>query len=73
MNPQENSESMVYHFPSLGLLKSRRYNSIDEREIKENAIRIQQTLLGVGIKEQISDISVLLSMDDFEERVEDMI
>lgn len=64
---------MVYHFPSLGLLKSRRYNSIDEREIKENAIRIQQTLLGVGIKEQISDISVLLSMDDFEELVEDMI
>ena len=64
---------MVYHFPSLGLLKSRRYNSIDEREIKENAIRIQQTLLGVGIKEQISDISVLLSMDDFEELVEYMI
>lgn len=35
MNPQENSESMVYHFPSLGLLKSRRCNSIDEREIKK--------------------------------------
>lgn len=58
MNPQENRENMVYHFPPLSLLKDRRCDSIDEQEVKENAIKIQQTLLSFGIRVQISDISV---------------
>lgn len=49
---------MVYHFPPLSLLKERRCNSIGEQEVKENALRIQQTLLSFGIRVQISNISV---------------
>lgn len=58
MNSQEDRENMVYHFPPLSLLKERRCNSIGEQEVKENAIRIQQTLLSFGIRVQISNISV---------------
>lgn len=58
MSPQENRESVAYYFPPLNLLKKEKCNSINEQEIKENAIRIQQTLLSFGIKVEISDISV---------------
>lgn len=57
MNPQKSSEDITYHFPPLSLLKERRYNRIDEQEVKENAMRIQQTLLNFGIRVQVSDIN----------------
>lgn len=58
MSSQENSKSVAYYFPPLNLLKKQKCNSINEQEIKENAIRIQQTLLSFGIGVEISDISV---------------
>ena len=55
MNIQEN---IPYHFPPVNLLKNERGNNIDVRELKENAIRIQQTFLRFGIRVQMTDISV---------------
>lgn len=52
------NQSMAYYFPPISLLKKGRSNHIDVEKIKENAIRIQQTLLSFGIKVQILDISV---------------
>lgn len=58
MNSQKNSEDTVYCFPPLSLLKERRCINTDEQKVKENAIRIQQTLLSFGIRVQILDISI---------------
>ncbi len=57
MNQQENLKQ-PYYFPPLALLKKERCNNMDARELKENAIRIQQTFLQFGIRVQITDISV---------------
>lgn len=58
MNAKDGSEGKLYSFPPISLLNIGKRNTINEKEIKATAIRIQQTLFNFGINTIISDISV---------------
>lgn len=58
MEEQNGKDCAKYYFPPIDLLAKRKFENINEGQIKETALKIQQTLLRFGIEVQIFSASV---------------